>query len=374
MSIDPRHFELQIVGARHVASLRDGLRGERPSFLVRLFILSTILATSLLAACHGEPAEVRVYRDSMALAAAVLDRDDPDAAEELRDLITRAEQVTAERPGRDAVEAAWQRCFAFASEALEPPDPEEEIARRWPEIERLASERLRQVAQHLDETSAGRPTSREITRARMRLTLARRHAEAGRQAQATLEAEAAMAHLAEVTELRSARISRFSDPRNLALWQEMVAEALAGAGRRTEVIVVDKLDRRLSLFRGDREVARFSIELGTNGLAPKFREGDAATPEGIYRVVDKKDGAETRFYKALLIDYPNALDRQRFEARKAIGALPGDARIGSLIEIHGDGGVGRDWTDGCVALTNRDMDALFREVSEGTPVVIVGTY
>ncbi|MDX1642723.1 MAG: L,D-transpeptidase [Thermoanaerobaculia bacterium] len=341
---------------------------------MRLFFLSTTLATSLLAACHGEPAEVRVYRDSMALAAAVLDRDDPDAADELRELIAEAERVTAEKPGREAVEVAWRRCLAFASEALEPPDPEEELARRWPEVERLAAERLRELAGYLDETSAGRRTSREVTRARMRLALARRHAAAGRLARATLEAEAAMAHLVAVTELRSARISRFSDPRNLALWQEMVAATLAGAGRRAEVIVVDKLDRRLSLFRGDREVAHYPIELGTNGLAPKFREGDAATPEGVYRVVEKKDGAETRFYKALLIDYPNALDRQRFDARKAIGALPDDARIGSLIEIHGDGGVGRDWTDGCVALTNRDMDALYREVSEGTPVVIVGTY
>lgn len=336
--------------------------------------LCAVLAAGLLTTCAGEPAEVGVYRESTELALAVLERDDPAAAETLRGLIADAERVTTEGPRRAAVEAAWQRCLAFAAEALEPPDPEEELARRWPEVERLAARRLEEVRGQLRETSAGRRTSREISRAEMRLVLARRHAEAGRLARATLEAETALDHLATVTSLRTARISRFSDPANLQLWQETVAEALDRAGRRSKVIVVDKLERRLSLFRGSREVTRYRVELGTNGLSPKLREGDAATPEGVYHIVEKKEGAATRFHKALLIDYPNALDRQRFEARKAIGTLPDDARIGSLIEIHGEGGVGRDWTDGCIALTNQEMNELYREVAEGTPVVIVGTY
>lgn len=324
--------------------------------------------------CRREPAEIRAHREHLQLALAVLDRDDPEAAAELRRLIDEAERSIASGEDRDAVLAAWNRCLDFASEALEPPDPDEELAARWPEVEREASRRLALVERHLEETSAGRSASREATRAELRLEVARRHAAAGRLAKATLEAEAALSHLAEVSSFRSERLSRFSDPENLAQWQKMVGEAVANAGRRSRVIVVDKLKRRLSVFKGGREVDRFRAELGTNGLAPKYREGDAATPEGIYHVVDKKAGGATRYHKALLLDYPNRYDRQRFEAQKAIGKLPRDARIGGLIEIHGEGGIGRDWTDGCVALDNRDMDALFRQVDEGTPVVIVGTY
>jgi L,D-peptidoglycan transpeptidase YkuD (ErfK/YbiS/YcfS/YnhG family) len=56
------------------------------------------------------------------------------------------------------------------------------------------------------------------------------------------------------------------------------------------------------------------------------------------------------------------------------GTVPRRAGIGSLIEIHGDGGQGRDWTDGCVALDNRDMDRVFARASVGTTVTIVGTF
>ena len=58
---------------------------------------------------------------------------------------------------------------------------------------------------------------------------------------------------------------------------------------------------------------------------------------------------------------------------KRDGRLPRGAGIGSLIEIHGDGGRGEDWTSGCVALENHDMDRLFARVSVGTPVTIIGS-
>jgi L,D-peptidoglycan transpeptidase YkuD (ErfK/YbiS/YcfS/YnhG family) len=54
--------------------------------------------------------------------------------------------------------------------------------------------------------------------------------------------------------------------------------------------------------------------------------------------------------------------------------VPANAGIGSLIEIHGEGGQGRDWTDGCVALSNSDMDRVFSHARVGTPVTIVGTF
>ena len=91
-----------------------------------------------------------------------------------------------------------------------------------------------------------------------------------------------------------------------------------------------------------------------------------------YRVVKKKDRGQSRYHRALLLDYPNAADRERFAAAQRRGEIPRGARIGGLIEIHGEGGRGQNWTEGCVALSNRDMDDLFRRVGTGTRVTIVG--
>ena len=75
-----------------------------------------------------------------------------------------------------------------------------------------------------------------------------------------------------------------------------------------------------------------------------------------------------------MLDYPNAEDRARYELGRRTGQVPLRAGIGSLIEIHGEGGQGRDWTNGCVALSNRDMDKVFARARVGTPVTIVGTH
>jgi murein L,D-transpeptidase YafK len=121
-------------------------------------------------------------------------------------------------------------------------------------------------------------------------------------------------------------------------------------------------------------MAAFEAELGANGLRQKEHAGDRATPEGLYRVVRMKEGKATKYYKALLVDYPNDSDRARFAAMKRQGRIPRRAGIGGMIEIHGEGGQGNDWTDGCVALTNKNMDTLFARVTLGTPVAIVGNF
>jgi hypothetical protein len=138
------------------------------------------------------------------------------------------------------------------------------------------------------------------------------------------------------------------------------------------VILVDKMRRRCHLYRRGRRVASYAADLGPNWLGDKESSGDKKTPEGIYRVTQKKAGGSTKYHKALLINYPNDEDRRQFEAAKRSGRVSRNARIGGLIEIHGDGGRGYDWTLGCVALTNRDMDRLYGQVAVGTPVIIVG--
>ena len=82
---------------------------------------------------------------------------------------------------------------------------------------------------------------------------------------------------------------------------------------------------------------------------------------------------KTKYYKALLISYPNEEDKKRYDLSIRNGIVPKDKGIGGLIEIHGGGGKGQNWTDGCIALKNEDMDRIYHIASPGTPVTIVGS-
>ncbi|MCK9206109.1 MAG: L,D-transpeptidase family protein [Salinivirgaceae bacterium] len=138
-------------------------------------------------------------------------------------------------------------------------------------------------------------------------------------------------------------------------------------------LVIDKFSRECYVYyKGDIKYI-FDVELGKNWLGNKNYSGDQATPEGMYHIVKKKLPNKTKYYKALLLNYPNDDDKQRFKIGKNNGTLQSSTKIGNLIEIHGEGGKGIDWTQGCVALHNKDMDVLFKLVDEDTPVTIVGS-
>ena len=166
---------------------------------------------------------------------------------------------------------------------------------------------------------------------------------------------------------------RFSDPRLLRVWSRLCRRAIESS-RQTEesVLLVEKYRRRALLLRDGSTVRAFPVDLGWNGLKDKLSQGDGATPEGEYKITKKKKGKHTRFHLALLLNYPNEEDKAHFERAVQDGELPPDARIGSMIEIHGDGGLGQDWTDGCIALSNREIDLLYRDAYVGMPVFIVG--
>lgn len=138
-------------------------------------------------------------------------------------------------------------------------------------------------------------------------------------------------------------------------------------------IVVDKFSKKCIVYKGGKQIREYDIELGINWLGHKVQKGDKATPEGRYSITSKKAGKNTIYYKALLINYPNTADLSSFRQKKANGTISKNAIIGGAIEIHGGGGRGIDWTDGCVALTNKDMDNLYALCSVGTPVAIVGS-
>jgi hypothetical protein len=135
------------------------------------------------------------------------------------------------------------------------------------------------------------------------------------------------------------------------------------------LIIVKKGKRKLHLYRDCQLFKTFPVDLGENPQGPKLYQGDNRTPEGLYRIVEKKDRGKTRYYLALLLDYPNLRDRSRYDSALKTGKLPNGIGIGGLIEIHGEGR-GEDWTQGCIALHNHHMDNLFSSVPLGTPVWI----
>lgn len=156
-------------------------------------------------------------------------------------------------------------------------------------------------------------------------------------------------------------------------WQRMARETIAWSAKNKAVaVIVDKMDRVCKVYRSGSLSQQFPIELGSNWIGDKRHRGDKATPEGKYHVRRKKAPGQTRYYKALEIDYPNEADVKRFREAKKRGQLAAGATIGGIIEIHGEGGRGENWTEGCVALKNADMDRVFAAANVGTPVTIVG--
>lgn len=138
-------------------------------------------------------------------------------------------------------------------------------------------------------------------------------------------------------------------------------------------LVVDKFSRSCIVYKSGKKINEFDVELSVNWLGDKVQSGDRATPEGKYMVTLKKSGNKTIYHKSLEINFPNADDKLRFEQEKSKGNIPKNAKIGGSIAIHGGGGRGIDWTDGCVALENTDMDKLYSLCTVGTPVAIVGS-
>jgi murein L,D-transpeptidase YafK len=127
-------------------------------------------------------------------------------------------------------------------------------------------------------------------------------------------------------------------------------------------VVVQKQQRRMMLIHHNRVLESYRVQLGFAAEGHKQFEGDGRTPEGRYHV-DRRN-PDSRFFLSLGIDYPNAADRAFAEAH---GRPPGGD-----IFIHGWGDERRsrsdDWTAGCVAVTNREMQKVYAMVRTGTPV------
>src|SRR4051812_28169421 len=154
----------------------------------------------------------------------------------------------------------------------------------------------------------------------------------------------------------------------LLAWANMPSYQMSDDAK-ADRIVVRKAARRLDLYRDMTLLGSYSISLGGQPEGPKQSEGDGRTPEGVY-AVDYRN-ANSSFHRALHISYPSARD---VAAAKAAGVNPG-----GLIMIHGlRNGLGFlghlhtliDWTEGCIAVTNNEIDEISRAVPDGTPVII----
>ncbi len=140
-------------------------------------------------------------------------------------------------------------------------------------------------------------------------------------------------------------------------------------------IVIVKTDYELKVYDQDGWYATYPVVFGSKSLDDKMMEGDRKTPEGVYHIASKRP--HEKWDKMMVIDYPTKADYDKFNERKAKGLIPKGAKIGGGIAIHGtwphdDIAVDlyQNWTNGCIALKNEDVDELFDLVTIGTQVTI----
>jgi hypothetical protein len=163
-------------------------------------------------------------------------------------------------------------------------------------------------------------------------------------------------------------LSQYIDDKQVSRWKQLVDEVIDESRRcGGHAIVVNKLRRQLILYEKGVVQKSYPVGLSFNPIGDKLYAGDRATPEGRYHVVSKLPNS--RYYRALLLNYPNEEDQRRFAEAKRKKLIPANAKIGGLIEIHGGGKDGA--TLGCIGLNNPQMLELFNRIEVNTPVVIV---
>jgi len=140
-------------------------------------------------------------------------------------------------------------------------------------------------------------------------------------------------------------------------------------------IIIDKSDYELKVYDEQGWYATYPIVFGSKDPGDKMQEGDKKTPDGHFKVIEKKNHSKWSFM--LVLDYPNEECFQRFNERKQRGLLPKTAKIGGGIAIHATRPQSEwtvdnfyNWTDGCISVKYTEMKDLFSYIPVGTPVTI----
>lgn len=134
-------------------------------------------------------------------------------------------------------------------------------------------------------------------------------------------------------------------------------------------LAVHKADRDLLAFKNGELIKKYKVALGLNPVGAKVMEGDNRTPEGWYYIKGKNPFS--RYHKSLAVSYPNTEDVTR--ARSVGKRAGGDIMIHGLMKHMNNKGkdhIKSDWTFGCIAITDEEIDELFKGVTVGTPIFI----
>ena len=143
----------------------------------------------------------------------------------------------------------------------------------------------------------------------------------------------------------------------------------AQAAAAADSIVVHKARRTLTLYNGGQVLRRYLVALGRTPIGAKRRQGDGKTPEGEYTIIGRN--RYSSYHRSLRISYPNAADQAY--ARRAGVSAGGDIVIHGLPNGMGEVGAAHresDWTEGCIAVTNEEIEEIWRLVPDGTPIRI----
>jgi murein L,D-transpeptidase YafK len=135
-----------------------------------------------------------------------------------------------------------------------------------------------------------------------------------------------------------------------------------------DLIVVHKAQHQLDLYSGDTLLKSYPVALGWHPVGPKTRQGDGRTPEGVYTIV--RHNPASRYHLSLGISYPGPADVGN---AILVGTEPGNAIMihgipnGKTVKPGEDWG---DWTDGCIAVSDREIEEIYNAVQDGTTIII----
>lgn len=149
----------------------------------------------------------------------------------------------------------------------------------------------------------------------------------------------------------------------------LMVKSLLPPGSESDSIVVFKSERKMILYYRNKPLKTYGISLGDSPVGHKEKEGDEKTPEGLYSISGRNPNS--KYHLSLRISYPNEQDKLNAEKN---GCSPGgDIMIHGLPNATGfleDYYTGNDWTDGCIAVTNEEIEEIWGAVKDGTPIFI----